>query len=152
MSISYLDEKRSRAAKEKIHLELVDYFARLNSEQRSWCFMRAIMSCAQSQRFTQVQAERLITYLSCHYGIREANIDTALTFNAFPHTGGKKSPEVIRLKRDCVADDAFEQQMRELEGLCLEKCLEYWQALELTVLILNHYPACIKKFRRSSWV
>ena len=30
MSMANLDEKRFEAAKEKIHLELVDYFTRLN--------------------------------------------------------------------------------------------------------------------------
>ncbi len=145
MSISYLDEKRFEAAKKKVHLALVNYFARLNSERRLWCFTLVIRSHVQSQRFTHAQAEQLISYLSHHYGIREANIDTALAFKAFPSLDGKKNQNIIRLKRDCLSDEAFEKQMCELDVLRLEKCLEYWQALKLTILILNHYPGCIKK-------
>lgn len=145
MSISNLNEKRVQVAKQKVHLQLVNYFTRLNSEQRLWYFMLAIKFYGQSQYFTQAQAKRLILYLSRHFGIREANIETALAFKGFTHLGGKKDPKIMRLKRDCISDDEFEERMYELDGLRLEKCLEYWQALELTVLILNHYPGCAKK-------
>lgn len=145
MSISYLDDKRFEVAKKKIHLELFNYFTRLNSERRLWCFTRAIRSLAQSRRFTHAQAERLTAYLSRHYGIRKANINTALAFNAFPYLGDKKSQNIIQFKRDCLSNDAFEQRMGELDGLRLEESLEFWQALELTVLILNYYPGCIRR-------
>ena len=148
MSISNLTEKRFQATKKKTHLALVDYFTRLNCEQRSWHFMLSIRIYSQSLHFTHAQAELLISYLSRHYCIREANINTALAFKAFPCLGGKKSPKIIRLERGCISDDAFEERMCELDDLRLEKCLEYRQALELTALILNHYPGCIKKLTR----
>ncbi|ACN16987.1 hypothetical protein HRM2_39290 [Desulforapulum autotrophicum HRM2] len=144
MSMTNLNEKRFQAAKEKIHLELVNYFTRLNCEQRVWDFMTSIRFQAQGRYFTHLQAKRLISYLSRHYGIRRANINTALAFKAFSDIRDKKNAKILRLKRDCIPDEEFEQQMCELEDLRLEKHLEYWQALELTVLILDHYPGCIK--------
>jgi hypothetical protein len=144
MSMANLDEKRIQATKKKVHLELVDYFTRLNSEQRLWYVMMSIRFQAQGRYFTHLQAKRLVSYLSRHYGIRRANIDAALSFKAFSDIRGQKNAKILRFKRDCISDEKFEQRMDELEDLRLEKHLEYWQALELTVLMLNHYPGCIK--------
>lgn len=106
--------------------------------------MRSIRFQVQGRYFTHLQAKRLISYLSRHYGIRRANIDAALAFKAFSNIRGKKNAKLLRFKRDCISNGEFRQRMDELEDLGLEKHLQYWQALELTVLILNHYPGCIK--------
>ena len=140
MSVHCLREKRFESAKEKVHLELVNYFVNLDEQRRLWYFTLAIRSHAQGHHFSLTQAEQLVGYLAGHCGIGKANIESALAFNCFISHRTSEKQKIVRLEKGNIPNDDFEEQISVLYSLLQEKSLEYRQALELVLIVLNHYP------------
>jgi|GEM_PF-2981922 len=141
MSVHSLEQKRFETAKEKAHLELVDYFVNLDQQRKLWYFTVAINSNAKSHHFTQSQAEKLIDDLSKNYDIRRPNIEWAVAYTPCCSFDLNQEQKVVRLEKSGLLSELFETQLGELYRLIKEKLLEYRQALELTLVLLNNYPA-----------
>ena len=141
MLVHSLEEKRFEATKGKVHLELVDYFVNLDEQRKLWYFTVAVNSNAKSHNFSQPQAEQLIDDLSKNYDIRRPNIESAVAFNPFRSLDLKKKQKVIMLKKGGLLNELFQDQLGELYRLIKGKLLEYRQALELTLILLDNYPA-----------
>lgn len=141
MSVHSLEEKRFEATKEKAHIELVNYFVNLDEQRKLWYFTVAVNSSAKSQYFSQPQAEKLIGDLSKNYDIRRPNIESAVAFNPCFFLDLKKKQKVITLKKSGFLNDFFENHLGELYRLIKGKLLEYRQALELILVLLDNYPA-----------
>lgn len=140
MLVHSLEQKRFEATKEKAHLELVNYFVNLEDQHKLWYFTVAVHSNAKSHHYTQPQAEKLIGDLSKTYDICMPNIESAVAFNPFRSLDFMKKQKVIMFKKSGLLNDLFEEQLGELYRLIKGKLLEYRQALELTLVLLDNYP------------
>jgi hypothetical protein len=136
-----LEQKRFETTKEKVHVELVNYFVNLDEQHKLWYFTVAVNSNAKSHHFTQPQAEKLIDDLSKNYDIRRSNIELAVAFNPCCSLDLNKKQKVIMFNKIGLLSDIFEEQLSELYRLIKGKLLEYRQALELTLVLLDNYPA-----------
>lgn len=145
MTVHCLQQKRFAAAKNKVHIELVHYYVNLEQERRLWYFSTSIRSYACEHYFTVSQAEQLVGKLSSYYGIRKANIETAVAFLSHGHfkTKGNK---VFRFRDEYMSSEHFEEQLFVLDHLVQEHLLEYRQALDLVLNILDNYPAARRVF------
>lgn len=141
MAVHSLEQKRFESEKEQVRLGLVDYFVNLEEQRKLWYFTVAINSSARSHNFTQLQAEKLVDDLSTTYDIRRPNIQSAVAFNPFRSLNLKKKQKVFPLKKTGLFNERFEEQLGELYQLITGKLLEYRQALELTLVLLDNYPA-----------
>lgn len=145
MTVHILHQKQFAVAKNKVHTELVHYFVNLEEERRLWYFSASVCSHAREHDFTISQAEQLITNLSNHYGITKVNIETAVAFVPLGRykTEGNK---VFQLNSKCISNESFEEQLFVLYLLMQEHLLEYRQALDLVLNILDNYPTAMRVF------
>lgn len=141
MLVHSLEQKRFEAAKKKEQGKLVDYFVNLNEQRNLWYFTDAVNSNAKSRNYTQPQAEKLIDDLAKNYDIRRPHIESAIAFNPSCSLDLKKKQKVVIFKKSGLLNDIFQDQLGELYRLIKGKLLEYRQALELTLVLLNNYPA-----------
>jgi hypothetical protein len=144
MGVICLQEKRLASDKEKVHREMVDYFVNLDEERKLWYFTLAIRSHILRHDFTATQAESLVRNLTRKYGIRQASIETALAFKAFSCGDKKRTSKIVSFYNRGLSEEEFEEKLFALDNLFLGKIMEYRQALELVVMILNHYSDCRK--------
>ncbi len=149
MKVYNLQKKRIASEKEKVHLELVDYFVNLDAQHKLWHFTIAINLHAQGHHFTAAQAEELVEHLAGHFGIRMANVESALAFSAYCRNKKSGRQNLIRFEKSGVSDDQFEMQIDVLYTLLQNKIMEYRQAIELVIRIIDYYPD-IREFLANS--
>jgi len=141
MTVYSFHQRHVEAVRSKLHTELVDYFVQLEHQRQLWYFTLGVTSHANSRSFTLPQAEQLVAHFAEHFGIRQANIEAAIAFNPtrLRNTTGKD--KVIRLRKKSVSDESFDEQLFEFFHLVKGKLLEYRQALELVLTLVDTYPA-----------
>lgn len=145
MAVHSLEKKRFEVTKKKVHNELVDYFVNLDEQRKLWYFTLAVNNNARGHNFSLPQAERLIDELVRSYGIRRVNIEAAIAFNPVRSsttasiTGEKQ--KLIRFRKGSLLGELFEDHINDLYGLIQRKILEFRQALELVLVLLQNYPS-----------
>jgi len=142
-----LQQKRFASEKKKIHSELTNYFVNLDAQHKLWYFSLAIRQHSQSLHFTVEQAEKVVEHLVGHFGIRMANVESALEFRAYDY---KKSngQNIIRFEKPGISEDQYEMQIDALYDLLQNKTIEFQDAFEMVVLIVNYYPVTKRVFGR----
>lgn len=140
-----LQEKRFEYDKKEVHRELVNYFVDLGSQKRLWHFTLATKSFVDSRHFTNRQAGQFVERLVEHYGITRANIEAAYAFTPFRTRPKIEKTKVIQLNRTSMPNDDFEEHLATLDSLINETILEFRQALELVLMLLDQYPGNDRK-------
>lgn len=142
-----LQQKRFASDKKKVHSELTNYFVNLDAQHKLLYFRLAIRQHSQSLHFTVEQAGKLVEKLIGHFGIRLANVESAIEFRAYYY---KKSNDhnIIRFEKPGLTEDQYEMQIDALYDLIQNKTMEFQDALEMVVLLLNHYPVTKRVFGR----
>jgi hypothetical protein len=146
MAVLSMQQRRFEAEKEIVHKELVNYFVSLDSQRKLWYFTLAINLNANSQKFSLSQAENLVGELAREFDIRRIHIEMAIAFATTPFKNLKKSQNVIPLVRGRISEETFEDQVLQLRYLIEGKILEFRQALDLTLILLDNYPAALRNF------
>ncbi len=145
MNIYSLHEKRYEHAKERVQEELTDYFVDLDRQQKLWYFVVALKGHAQRYDFTTNQADHLAARLSNYFAIIQANVDAARAFSSSRSNVEKDKNKTIPLNHSCLSEEAFSEHLATLDSLLYEGTLEYRQAMELLLVLLEHYSHCQRK-------
>lgn len=143
-----LQQRRYASAKRMVYSELVNYFVNLDDQRKLWYFSLAIRHHSQNLHFTVEQAEKLAEHLVVHFGIRMANVESALEFRAYGYKKANNGQNIIRFVKPSVSEDQFKMQIDTLYNLLQNKTIEFQQALEMVISILNYYPSTNRVFGR----
>jgi len=140
MGVYALEQRRFEAAKQKVHLELVDYFVNLDQQKKLWYFTVAVNGNARANHFSLNQAEKLVDSLVCNYTITSSHIEAAVAFDPTRSAKFMEELKIVPLCKGGLLDSIFTEQLGTLYELMSLQILEFRQALSLVLVLLENYP------------
>ena len=155
MTTYSLKEKQLERAKKKVHNEMVGYFVNLDNEQKLYQFISMTRGHCRDNFFSLPQVEEFVYRLTGLYTITRNHLHAGLAADTLACRREEvDDKKVIRLNKATMDSDMFDDHMGLLDELYFSRTLQFREAVELVVIILDNYPSAIKwvpaKVKRSS--
>jgi hypothetical protein len=141
MLASFSDHVRKKE-EEKNYNQLVRFFCENITQTSTWMLILSVTNKIKQKNFSKTDAEKIVTILCSEFGIRAPEIQYSQTFSsacAIQRT--TKYSNVIEFKRKEIGPTTNNHRLvYELGSALQEKTIEYRQALELVITVLEYYP------------
>ncbi len=151
MIASFVDQVRRKTEKENYDL-LVGFFCKNITQTSAWMLIISITNNVQQMIFSNNDANEIAKILCSEFGIRACEIQYCRTFSSAPSLQeASNASSVIKFpfKKDWHKTNN-ERLIHELRTAVQEKTIEYRQALDLVIKLLENYPDTDKHLQGKS--
>jgi hypothetical protein len=141
MIASFTDHARKKEGK-KDYDKLVGFYCKNITQTSTWMLILSISNNIQQKTFSNQDAKEMAKILCSEFGVRASGIQYFKTFSSAPSLQeATKVSNVIKLtiKKVCHKTNN-ERLIYELRSAIQDKTIEYRQALELAIKIMENYP------------
>lgn len=141
MIASFADHAIKKEEK-KHYDQLVSFFCDNITQTATWMLIVSITNNVKQKNFSNKDAEEMAKILCTEFGIRPSAIQYFKTFSRTPSLQETtNSANVINLSVQKVCHKTNSKKLiSELRSAIQEKTIEYRQALDLAITIIEHYP------------
>ncbi len=145
MTAYSLRRKQIETAKKKAHKEMVSYFINLNNEQKLYQVISVIKGHCRDNYFSLPQVEELVYRLTSLYSITRNHLHAGLAADTLACRRDEViNKKVVQLNKVTMANDMFENHVSLLDELYFNRILQFREAVELVIIILDNYPSAMK--------
>jgi len=141
MIASFTDHVRKKE-EEKNYDQLVNFFCKNITQTTTWMLILSITNNIKQKNFSNKDANKIIKILCSEFGIRTSGMQYFKTFSSAPSLQETpKTSNVIKFtgKKVCHKTNTNDLIFK-LRSAIQDKTIEYRQALELAIQIIEIYP------------
>jgi hypothetical protein len=139
MIASFADHARKKEG-EKHYDKLVGFYCKNITQTSTWMLILSISNNIKQKTFSNQDAKEMAKILCSEFGVRASGIQYFKTFSSAPSL--QEATKVSNVIKFTIKNHKTnnERLIYELRSAIQDKTIEYRQALELAIKIMENYP------------